>query len=42
MAVSYGAPLVAPDVLAGTPTPASVLALSGNAAPPRRSDDIPD
>lgn len=42
MTVSYGAPLVAPDVLAGTPTPASVLALSGNAAPPHRSDDIPD
>ena len=35
MTVSYGEPLVAPDVPAGTPTPASVRALSGNA-------DIPD
>ena len=30
MAVSYGAPLVAPDVVAGTPIPSSVRALSGN------------
>ena len=36
MTVSYGAPLVAPDVLAGTPVPASVSTLSGNTPPPRR------
>jgi len=30
MVVSYGAPLVAPDVVAGTPIPSSVRALSGN------------
>src|SRR6478609_2239887 len=30
MAVSYGAALAAPDVPAGTPTPASVRALTGN------------
>ncbi|HTI75846.1 MAG TPA: pyridoxamine 5'-phosphate oxidase family protein [Mycobacterium sp.] len=35
MTVSYGAAVAAPDVVAGTPTPASVRALSGN-------DDIPD
>jgi nitroimidazol reductase NimA-like FMN-containing flavoprotein (pyridoxamine 5'-phosphate oxidase superfamily) len=36
MMVSYGAPLTAPDVLAGTPVPASVHALSGNTPPPPR------
>jgi uncharacterized protein len=36
MTVSYGAPLAAPDVLVGTPTPASVRALSGNTPPPPR------
>jgi uncharacterized protein len=36
MTVSYGAPLTAPDVLVGTPTPASVRALSGNTPPPPR------
>jgi uncharacterized protein len=36
MTVNYGAPLAAPDVLAGTPTPASVCALSGNTPPPPR------
>jgi uncharacterized protein len=36
MAVSYGAPLTAPDVLAGTPVPASVHALSGDTPPPPR------
>jgi hypothetical protein len=35
MTVHYGDPLVAPDVPAGTPTPASVRALSGH-------HDIPD
>ena len=33
MTVSYGAPLTAPDVLAGIPVPASVHALSGNTPP---------
>jgi nitroimidazol reductase NimA-like FMN-containing flavoprotein (pyridoxamine 5'-phosphate oxidase superfamily) len=36
MMVSYGAPLTAPDVLVGTPVPASVHALSGNTPPPPR------
>jgi nitroimidazol reductase NimA-like FMN-containing flavoprotein (pyridoxamine 5'-phosphate oxidase superfamily) len=36
MTVGYGAPLVAPDVIAGTPIPASVRALSANTAPPSR------
>ena len=36
MTVGYGAPLAAPDVLAGTPVPPSVRALSGDTAPPRR------
>jgi uncharacterized protein len=36
MTVSYGPPLAAPDVLVGTPTPASVCALSGNTPPPPR------
>jgi hypothetical protein len=36
MTVGYGAPLVAPDVVDGTPIPASVRALSGDTAPPRR------
>ena len=36
MTVSYGAPLAAPDLLAGTPVPDSVHALSGNTPPPRR------
>jgi nitroimidazol reductase NimA-like FMN-containing flavoprotein (pyridoxamine 5'-phosphate oxidase superfamily) len=36
MTVSYGAPLAAPDVLVGTPTPASVCALSGNTSTPPR------
>jgi nitroimidazol reductase NimA-like FMN-containing flavoprotein (pyridoxamine 5'-phosphate oxidase superfamily) len=35
MTVHYGEPLVAPDVVAGTPIPASVRALSG-------TSDIPD
>jgi nitroimidazol reductase NimA-like FMN-containing flavoprotein (pyridoxamine 5'-phosphate oxidase superfamily) len=42
MTVSYGAPLVAPDVPAGIPTPESVRVLSGNAAPPGRAHKIPD
>src|SRR5882757_7099860 len=36
MTVSYGAPLTAPDVLAGTPVPPSVYALSGDTPPPPR------
>jgi nitroimidazol reductase NimA-like FMN-containing flavoprotein (pyridoxamine 5'-phosphate oxidase superfamily) len=36
MTVSYGAPLTAPDVLAGTPVPASVYALSGDTPPAPR------
>src|ERR1700682_1283778 len=36
MMVSYGAPLTAPDVLAGTPVPASVYALSGDTPPAPR------
>jgi uncharacterized protein len=36
LTVSYGPPLAAPDVLVGTPTPASVCALSGNTPPPPR------
>ena len=36
MTVSYGAPLTAPDVPAGTPVPASVYALSGNTPPAPR------
>jgi nitroimidazol reductase NimA-like FMN-containing flavoprotein (pyridoxamine 5'-phosphate oxidase superfamily) len=36
MTISYGAPLTAPDVPAGTPVPASVHALSGNTPPPPR------
>ena len=36
MTVSYGAPLTAPDVLAGAPVPASVHALSGNTPPQPR------
>ena len=36
MTVGYGAPVAAPDVLAGTPIPPSVRALSGETAPPRR------
>ena len=36
MTVSYGAPLTAPDVRAGTPVPASVYALSGDTPPPPR------
>jgi uncharacterized protein len=34
MTVKYGEPLVAPDVPVGTPTPASVRALSGNGENP--------
>ena len=36
MTVSYGEPLAAPDVPPGTPTPASVRALSGNTPPQAR------
>ena len=36
MTVSYGEPLAAPDVPPGTPTPASVWALSGNTPPQAR------
>ena len=36
MTVSYGAPLTAPDVLAGIPVPASVYALSGDTPPTPR------
>jgi nitroimidazol reductase NimA-like FMN-containing flavoprotein (pyridoxamine 5'-phosphate oxidase superfamily) len=36
MTVSYGTPLTAPDVLAGTPVPPSVYALSGDTPPAPR------
>jgi nitroimidazol reductase NimA-like FMN-containing flavoprotein (pyridoxamine 5'-phosphate oxidase superfamily) len=36
MMVSYGTPLTAPDVLAGTPVPPSVYALSGDTPPAPR------
>jgi nitroimidazol reductase NimA-like FMN-containing flavoprotein (pyridoxamine 5'-phosphate oxidase superfamily) len=36
MTVSYGEPVTAPDVPAGTPVPDSVRALSGNTPPPPR------